>query len=72
MWFIEMCKKSKFKFTIYISFMILFAVISGVYGFTANKFQYYEIIFLIASGLAGGLLIGVIYHSTIRYLFDKD
>lgn len=57
--------------TIYISFALLCGTIAGIWSFSANRFRYIEMLWIMGAGILIGLCIAAIYHNTLKYLKIK-
>lgn len=57
-------------YSLYVGFAITFATVAGIWSFTANRFQVYEILYIILAGAVGGVGIGLIFQ-TLSNLFRK-
>lgn len=51
---------------------IIFAAIAGVWSYSANRFRYDEILIFIGVGALVGYCLGMVYHSTLKYLKQKE
>lgn len=56
--------------TLYIAFAVVFALIAGIWSFTANRFRYEECFMIILAGGAVGLGITVLIK-TINSMFSN-
>lgn len=50
-------------YSLYLGFAITFAAIAGIWSFSANRFRYSEIFFIILAGAVVGMGIGFIFHA---------
>lgn len=57
-------------YSLYVGFAITFATVAGIWSFTANRFQVYEILYIILAGAVGGVGISLIFQ-TLSNLFRK-
>lgn len=48
--------------SLYWGFMIIFAAITGIWSFTANRFRFVECFFIILAGAAFGFGVGLIFQ----------
>ena len=48
--------------TLYVGFALIFAIIAGIWSFTANRFNYDECFFIILAGAVVGLGIGLVFQ----------
>ena len=52
----------KIFYSLYLAFAVIFAIIAGIWSFTANRFRIDECIFIILAGTVVGLGIGLIFQ----------
>ncbi len=57
---------------IYIGLAILCGSLAGIWSFTANRFRYDEMLMIIGVGMVVGVCLGVVCHSILRYIKNKD
>lgn len=57
---------------IYIGLAILCGSIAGIWSFSANRFRYDEMLLIIGVGMVVGVCLGVVCHSILRYIKNKD
>lgn len=53
---------------IYISLSMICGLIAAVWSFSANRFRYIEMFWIVIAGMMMGLCLGVIFHSILKYL----
>lgn len=64
----EKNKYSEAKGLMYTGFTLLGAVLCGIYGFTANRFNLNEIFFLILGGAIVGVAVALICNGIIEFI----
>lgn len=57
---------------IYIGLAILCGSIAGIWSFVANRFRFDEMLLIVGVGMIVGICLGVVCHSTLRYIKNKD
>ena len=57
-------------YSLYLGFAVIFAVIAGIWAFTANRFRTDECLFIILAGATVGLGIGLVIQ-VVSKLFKK-
>lgn len=65
-------EKDNYIKNIYIALAILCGSIAGVWSFSANRFRYNEILLIIIVGMVVGACIGIVCHSILKYIKNKD
>ncbi len=53
---------------IYAALALLCGLIAGVWSFSANRFRYIEMLWIILAGMAMGICIGAVCHGILKYL----
>lgn len=53
---------------IYIGLIFLCGTIAGIWSFTANRFRYVEMIWIIGAGMIIGLCLAIVCHNILIYL----
>lgn len=57
---------------IYLGFIAICGILASIWTFTANRFTYYEIFFLVLAAMLAGLFFAFICHNILKYLKNKD
>ena len=57
---------------IYFGLAILCGSIAGIWSFVANRFRFDEMLLIVGVGMIVGICLGVVCHSTLRYIKNKD
>lgn len=53
---------------IYTGLIFLCGTIAGIWSFSANRFRYVEMIWIVGAGMMIGLCFAVVCHNILRYL----
>ena len=53
---------------IYLGFIAICGILAGIWTFTAYRFNYYEIFFLVLAAMLVGLCFAFICHNILKYL----
>ncbi len=62
----ESGNNTKAKKKIYISLAFLFGTIAGIWAFSANRFRYDEMIFIVAGGMTIGLFLASVCQAILN------
>ncbi len=57
---------------IYSALALLCGAIAGIWSFSANRFRYIEMIWIIGAGMIIGLCLAVVCHNILKYLKNRN